>query len=214
MRNVRAHPPVRRVKKRRDCARNCATCRTTVPVSENNNAALMSNLNLVFAGYTSQIEGLQKKLADLESAMRSQRDEFLARIAQRDDQIGDLNSEIARMIAQYQDLMDLKVQLDVELQAYQKLLEGEESRSVFFPSICVGILLNFPRVCRLHLTPASSPSHPSHQAHVSFTDSPSRRGMKRKRVLHESDESYGAEDQHTFKVNAILLGDLHWGYSW
>jgi len=33
-----------------------------------------------------------------------------------------------RLINEYQDLFDLKVQLDTELQAYHKLLESEESR--------------------------------------------------------------------------------------
>jgi hypothetical protein len=33
-----------------------------------------------------------------------------------------------KLINDYQDLFDLKVQLDTELQAYHKLLEGEESR--------------------------------------------------------------------------------------
>jgi len=136
------------------------------------------------AGYANQIEAPQKKITDLEQTLRGQREEFLARISQRDDQIGDLNAEIGRMIAEYQDLMDLKVQLDAELQAYQKLLEGEEDR--------------------LHLTPASSPA----QQHVSFTESPSRRGVKRKRVLHESDETYGDIDQHSFKTNAGNEGDV------
>ena len=32
------------------------------------------------------------------------------------------------MMCDYQDLMDTKIQLDVEIEAYRKLLEGEETR--------------------------------------------------------------------------------------
>lgn len=43
-------------------------------------------------------------------------------------QLRELQEANAKLISDYQDLLDLKVQLDTELQAYQKLLEGEETR--------------------------------------------------------------------------------------
>uniref|UniRef100_A0A158Q776 Lamin-C n=1 Tax=Elaeophora elaphi TaxID=1147741 RepID=A0A158Q776_9BILA len=61
----------------------------------------------VGSGYESRIEGLNKKIADLESQLRFVRDDCDVRISQRDKRI---------------------VQLDTELKAYQNLLEGEESR--------------------------------------------------------------------------------------
>lgn len=50
------------------------------------------------------------------------------KLQQRDERIAELEKEISDMISDYRDLMDLKIQLDTELQAYQKLLEGEETR--------------------------------------------------------------------------------------
>lgn len=60
--------------------------------------------------------------------MRRAQDEADIRIQQRDEEIAQLQKEIALMISDYQDLLDVKVQLDTELQAYQKMLEQEETR--------------------------------------------------------------------------------------
>lgn len=63
--------------------------------------------------------------------MRRAQDDNEIRIQQRDEQISALQKDIALMLSDYQDLLDVKVQLDTELQAYQKMLEQEESRSFF-----------------------------------------------------------------------------------
>lgn len=82
------------------------------------------------------IERLNRRLSDLDARTRQLREESEIRLKQRDDQIAQLQKEIGQMITDYQDLLDIKVQLDTELQAYHKLLEGEETRSVFdiYPS--------------------------------------------------------------------------------
>lgn len=60
--------------------------------------------------------------------MRYARDDCDVRLQQRDSRIAELQQEIDRLLNEYQDLFDLKVQLDTELKAYQNLLEGEETR--------------------------------------------------------------------------------------
>lgn len=54
------------------------------------------------------------------------------RIQQRDDQISQLQSEIDNLTNDYQDLLDLKVKLDTELNAYHQMLEQEEARYFIF----------------------------------------------------------------------------------
>lgn len=56
---------------------------------------------------------------------------------QSDERICSLENEIAKMMTEYQDLMDIKIQLDTELLAYQKLLEGEENRLALFSDNCL-----------------------------------------------------------------------------
>lgn len=91
------------------------------------------------SGHDAQVLSLNNRIKDLESQLRRQQDESDIRIQQREERINALEREAASMLNDYQDLMDLKVQLDTELQAYQKLLEGEETR---YTTICFYFKIN------------------------------------------------------------------------
>lgn len=65
------------------------------------------------------------QVSALESELERLRNEMDEKLSRKDDRIYELNQEIQRMMSEYQDLIDIKIQLDAELKAYQTLLEGE-----------------------------------------------------------------------------------------
>lgn len=156
------------------------------------------DLEGLVTGNDAKVAMLTRRIADLEKDLRRLHEETDIRIQQRDERINLLENEAAAMMNEYQDLMDLKVQLDTELQAYQKLLEGEETR--------------------LHITPTVSPNISQQTHHVSFTDSPGtihssfRRGTKRRRLDQEDYVDFD-QSSKTYKSNShsdvdIIIDEL------
>ena len=48
----------------------------------------------------------------------------------RDRELQDLREVMSEQLKEYEDLMNVKLSLDMEIEAYRKLLEGEEDRYV------------------------------------------------------------------------------------
>lgn len=51
-----------------------------------------------------------------------------ARIAKLEETLQKTKQDMARQVREYQDLMNVKLGLDIEIATYKKLLEGEETR--------------------------------------------------------------------------------------
>lgn len=72
--------------------------------------------------------GYELRIRDLEKQMAREREEFRLRLAQKDDELADLRLTLEEQSQEYSDLLDIKIRLDREIDAYRKLLETEESR--------------------------------------------------------------------------------------
>ena len=81
-----------------------------------------------FQFFFPQNSGLTLRVADLEKQLERERDEFRVRLQQKDEELAALRVQIEDLETEYAALLEIKIKLDREIEAYRKLLESEETR--------------------------------------------------------------------------------------
>uniref|UniRef100_A0A914HSS4 Lamin n=1 Tax=Globodera rostochiensis TaxID=31243 RepID=A0A914HSS4_GLORO len=159
------------------------------------------------------VESLNRRVKDLEAALRRAHDDADLRIQQRDEQIAQLQKEIALMISDYQDLLDVKVQLDMELQAYQKLLEQEETRLNITPSASPNTSTAGQNITASNVIASPRPMSPRLSTPVTQSQSLTtvRRGTKRRRLNQDDYVSTYDNTSKSWKSTGNANGDLEIG---
>lgn len=145
----------------------------------------ISSLNERVAELEGQAGTYLSRIRDLEALLDNQ-----IRLRGEDEtEIRRLRDEISQQLQEYQDLMDIKVSLDLEIATYGKLLAGEEERLNISNQSTSQFSQSFGRSGRA--TPAGR-------------GTPSRAGKRKRTFLDETDEITTAD----FSVLSASKGDV------
>ncbi|XP_078386563.1 lamin-B3-like [Cetorhinus maximus] len=131
-----------------------------------------------------RISALQTKVQDLETVLDREKAVSQQRIIDKDQEVAEIREKMLIQLEDYEELLGVKLALDMEINAYRKMLEGEEQR--------------------LDLTPSPS-SRSVARASSRVT---SLRGKKRKLSEAEIASCNYETREHVFSIGKVVLEEI------